>query len=77
MKTSDLSTAQQEFLQEICEQLPGVALLSFNNILRQLGTPSKEDQERLDLLDALEAAGVDNWQGYEEAMDMLREEDDE
>lgn len=30
-------------------------------------------QERVRLLDALEAAGVDNWSGYGDALDMLRE----
>lgn len=31
-------------------------------------------QERLRLLEALEAAGVDNWSGYGDALDMLRED---
>ena len=29
-------------------------------------------REREQLLDALEAAGVDNWEGYDEAMEILR-----
>ena len=33
----------------------------------------KETQERLAWLDALEAAGVDNWEGGEEAMRIYRE----
>ena len=28
-------------------------------------------------LDALEAAGVDNWEGYGDAMELLGEDDDE
>lgn len=28
-------------------------------------------------LDALEAAGVDNWQGYDDAVDIYREEEEE
>lgn len=28
-------------------------------------------EERLELLDALEAAGVDNWEGYDEALEIL------
>lgn len=31
-------------------------------------------QERVRLLEALEAAGVDNWSGYDVALDMLRED---
>ena len=31
-------------------------------------------QERVRLLEALEAAGVDNWSGYDDALDMLRED---
>jgi hypothetical protein len=38
---------------------------------------TEERYERLlaseDMLAALEAAGVDNWQGYDDAMDILRE----
>lgn len=30
-----------------------------------------EIQKRLDLLDALEAAGVDNWEGYDYALEIL------
>jgi len=30
-------------------------------------------KDRLNLLDALEAAGVDNWQGYGDAQEMLQE----
>ena len=32
---------------------------------------------RLDILDALEAAGVDNWEGYSEAMASLSEDEDD
>jgi len=30
-----------------------------------------------DKLDALEAAGVDNWEGYDDAMDILRSKEDD
>jgi len=30
----------------------------------------------LDKLDALEGAGVDNWEGYDYAMEMLEQEND-
>lgn len=36
-----------------------------------------EIQERLALLDALEAAGVDNWHGFEHAQDLLEEHQNE
>lgn len=29
-------------------------------------------RRRLDKLDALEAAGVDNWEGYDTAMELLK-----
>jgi hypothetical protein len=32
---------------------------------------------RIEKLDALEAAGVDNWEGYDEVMRELHAEDDE
>ncbi|KKK65533.1 hypothetical protein LCGC14_2973170 [marine sediment metagenome] len=31
------------------------------------------NRERLNLLSALEAAGVDNWEGYDEAVEILDE----
>lgn len=41
----------------------------------------KEELERLyddqHMLNCLEAAGVDNWSGYDYAMEMYNEEDDE
>ena len=40
---------------------------------------SPEEYQRLteadNKLDALEAAGVNNWEGYDEAMDILSEKD--
>ena len=34
-----------------------------------------EALKRLEKLDALEGCGVDNWRGYSDAMEMLREEE--
>lgn len=34
-------------------------------------------QDQLDKLNALEAHGVDNWQGYDDAMESLRDEEDD
>lgn len=47
-----------------------------------LGCPTKDEwdkvQKRLALLDALEAGGVDNWEGYHESTRHLYgDEDDE
>ena len=42
----------------------------FENYLNEL-------EEDRDLLYALQAAGVDNWCGYEEAMKIYREEEEE
>jgi hypothetical protein len=33
-------------------------------------------QARLSLLDALEAAGVDNWEGYSYARELMSEDED-
>lgn len=38
---------------------------------------SPETRERLALLDALEAAGVDNWDGYDEAIASMGEDEAE
>lgn len=38
----------------------------------RLDTQISKLREKEQLLDALEAAGVDNWEGYDEAMEMLR-----
>lgn len=35
-----------------------------------------EIMSQLDWLDALEAAGVDNWDGYDDAVDILNSEED-
>jgi hypothetical protein len=46
----------------------------------EMVTISKEKYESLlddqHKLECLEAAGVDNWQGYSDAMEMYREEDE-
>ena len=42
-----------------------------------LGHRIEELEKREAKLDALEAAGVDNWQGYSYAMQILHGEDDE
>jgi len=44
-----------------------------NNLMSDVEKSSVYTQERLARLDALEAAGVDNWDGYDYAMEMLEE----
>lgn len=34
---------------------------------------AEEDQEELDFLEALRSAGVDNWEGYDFAWEIIRE----
>ena len=49
--------------------------------MKETVTISKEEYESLledsNKLLALEGAGVDNWEGYDEAMDMMREMNEE
>ena len=49
--------------------------------MKETVTISKEEYESLledsDKLLALEGAGVDNWSGYDEAMEMMREMNEE
>ena len=50
------------------------AVAKIRGILAELSSTSQtsdETQARLDKLDALEAAGVDNWEGYDFAMETL------
>ena len=48
-------------------------LAAKNNLMSDDEKNSKIIEEKLDLLDALQAAGVDNWDGYDYAMEMLEE----
>ena len=54
-------------------------LVDANSHIMRLENPinieNNEVQERLNLLDALEAAGVDNWNGYGYALDYMRGEE--
>lgn len=47
------------------------------NNMEETVTISKKEYESLledsEKLSALEAAGVDNWQGYDDAMEMMKE----
>jgi hypothetical protein len=48
----------------------GTAIQNLTNRLNTLET-------RINKLDALEAYGVDNWEGYDEAMRSIADEDEE
>lgn len=45
--------------------------------IMELQSNLKEAQRDLRKLDALEAFGVDNWEGYSEAMRSLEEDDED
>lgn len=51
------------------------ANLSFAPQQILLRAENKRLEKREQVLDALEAAGVDNWQGYDYAMELLAEEE--
>lgn len=72
-----------EILGQWAESLPeddtnrAVLLIAKETIARQ-GLALIKNLDRLNKLDALEAYGVDNWEGYDEAMrSLIEEEDDE
>jgi phage pi2 protein 07 len=50
-----------------------------DNITEDTVTITKKEYDKLkekrDLLDALEAAGVDNWDGYDYAMEILNKKE--
>lgn len=50
------------------------ANLSFAPNQINLRAENKRLEKKLQMLDALEAAGVDNWEGYDEALEILRGE---
>ena len=56
------------------EAMPG---LKHSEVVLVSAEDYAEIQEQLDKLNALEAAGVDNWEGYCYAMEILRGEADE
>ena len=58
-----------------CTTKEGVETLE--TVIKQITAHYKKQQERLDKLIALEAAGVDNWEGYDVAMRSLYSEEDD
>lgn len=55
-----------------------IELIEAEELIKRLQNPinieNNDVQEKLDRLDALEAAGVDNWDGYDYAMGEFRDE---
>ena len=70
----DLADSAKQFMNEVIEQIPetGGARAAFVMILNRIAAPTKEVQSRLDKLQALENGGVDNWDGYDWAMEELQ-----
>lgn len=65
MKLSDKMTAYRSVT-------PGEMVMDeFIQGVKRLETLAEELEERVAFLDALEAAGVDNWDGYDEAQELL------
>lgn len=73
-----LKGASKIFMDEIVAQMPDSARDAFETLLDSL-TKHVSDEIEYDLrkLSALEAGGVDNWEWYDDAMESLREEEDE
>lgn len=65
------------FLCSVCPPGPLDGSEDFNAYerLMELKVENARLTEREQVLDALEAAGVDNWQGYDYAMELLAEEE--
>lgn len=58
------------------DYLKGTTYWESTGVLRNLRIDNSKYEEiraRLDMLNALEAAGVDNWTGYGDAMEMIDE----
>ena len=65
MKLSDKMTAYRSVT-------PGEMVMDeFIQGVKRLETLAEKLEERVAFLDALEAAGVDSWDGYDEAQELL------
>jgi len=71
--TSRLKDGTRELLEE--NRRLRKANLSFAPNQIKLRAENKRLEKKEQLLDALEAAGVDNWEGFEYAMELMEEED--
>lgn len=76
---TDLKKGVVDFMEDIISQVPenGGARGMFVMCLNEIARPTNEVQRKLDKLAALERNGVDNWEGYDDAMSELEGIDDE
>jgi hypothetical protein len=74
---TELQEASKEFMDEIIAQVPEAAQGLFVMVLNQIAAPTKDVEQRLAKLGALEAHGVDNWTYYYDAMADLAEDEGE
>lgn len=51
-------------------------ILSLVELIRDLAEENESMSEDVNFLSCLDACGVDNWSGYSEAWQMMREEED-
>lgn len=51
-------------------------ILSLINEIQELREQNKSMLEDVDFLNCLQACGVDNWNGYDEAHEMMREDNE-
>lgn len=54
-----------------------LVLNTAGTVIQNLRQKLEKAEDRLKKLDALEANGVDNWEGYDEAMRSIADEDEE
>ena len=75
----NLPESMKTFIHEILEQIPeaGGARFAFVSTLNKIAAPSKEVQQRLDKLTALEGSGVDNWEWYDDAIATLVDDEED
>jgi hypothetical protein len=72
---ANLQPGSIDFMNEIIGQIPetmGVRA-AFIAILENIAKPTREVEQRLAKLQCLENGGVDNWDGYDFAMEQFNE----
>lgn len=69
--------AMKDLINQLTTQMDPTLGLIFHKTLDKLAAPSEEDKKKLEMFDALIAAGVDNWDGYDEALSEFEDEDEE
>lgn len=75
---NSLSPSEAGFMQDIVDQVPELARGAFVGILDKLSEAlPKEVQRDVAKLRALEAGGVDNWEGYDWSLEDAGWPDDE